>query len=400
VVLVVLASVAVVLERTQGIQIDDTPLYKRYGDAMAHGAVPYRDFRPEYPPAALPMFVAPSLVSGRDPSLDEYQRYFTILVTDLAVILIVLMAATLDALGASRVRQAAALGLAALFPVLLGPVVVARFDVWPAALTAAAVAALLAGRDRLAAAALAVGVAAKLYPAVLVPLAGVWIWRRRGRRDALLAGAVFLAVLAALALPFVVLAPDGFGAIVSRQLRRPLQIETLGAGVLIALHHLFGLGVEMRSSSGSQNVAGTLGQVVGAVQSAVELGVLAWLSVRFARGPAEPERLVRYSAAAVLAFVALGKVLSPQFLIWLVPLIPLVAGRRGLAASALFATAMVLTHVWFPFLYWDYARSFTGTVTALVLVRDLVLVAALVVLMAPPLAAPRRLARGRPDRSR
>ena len=48
------------------------------------------------------------------------------------------------------------------------------------------------------------------------------------------------------------------------------------------------------------------------------------------------------------AFVALGKVLSPQFLIWLVPLVPLVRGRRGLAAAAMLGAAMLLTQAWFP----------------------------------------------------
>ena len=51
----------------------------------------------------------------------------------------------------------------------------------------------------------------------------------------------------------------------------------------------------------------------------------------------DPERLIRYSAAAVVAFVAFDKVLSPQFIIWLIPLVPLVGGRRGLVASALLA---------------------------------------------------------------
>ena len=40
-------------------QIVDTPVYERYGDAMADGQVPYRDFGVEYPPAALPVFVIP-----------------------------------------------------------------------------------------------------------------------------------------------------------------------------------------------------------------------------------------------------------------------------------------------------------------------------------------------------
>ena len=47
-------------------QIIDTPVYQRYGDAMAHGQVPYRDFDLEYPPGALPVFVLPALGHADD----------------------------------------------------------------------------------------------------------------------------------------------------------------------------------------------------------------------------------------------------------------------------------------------------------------------------------------------
>ena len=92
-------------------------------------------------------------------------------------------------------------------------------------------------------------------------------------------------------------------------------------------------------------------------------------------GPASASRLLLASAAALVAFVALGKVLSPQFLIWLIPVIPLVVGRRGLAAATLLAAALVLTQLWFPYRYWDLALQFEALESWLVLVRDLVLVA-------------------------
>jgi hypothetical protein len=74
-------------------------------------------------------------------------------------------------------------------------------------------------------------------------------------------------------------------------------------------------------------------------------------------------------------------VLSPQFLIWLIPLVPLVPGRRGFAAVALLTTSLLLTQVWFPQRYWDYAGPFH--LAWVVLLRDLVLVALFGVLAWP-----------------
>jgi hypothetical protein len=231
-------------------------------------------------------------------------------------------------------------------------------------------------------------VAAKVFPAVVIPPAVAYVWRTRGRKEALLCLAAAAAVVAAVVLPFLALSPGGLWESIERQASRPLQIESLGSAVLLAAHHAGGLALRMDSSHGSQNLGGSLPDALGAASSALLALVLLGLWYAFSRGPATPDRLVRYSAASVTAFVALGKVLSPQFLIWLIPLVPLVRGRRGLAASGLLALALVLTQVWFPIRYFDLV-AFEAFPSWTLLARDLVLVALLVVLSAPERAPAR-----------
>jgi hypothetical protein len=137
----------------------------------------------------------------------------------------------------------------------------------------------------------------------------------------------------------------------------------------------------MESSHGSQNLAGEAADVLAAASTLVQAAALIAIWVWYARGPANRERLLAASAAAVCAFVAFGKVLSPQFLIWLVPAVPLVAGLRGLRASTLLVGALVLTQLWFPSRYWDLARDLDLYPSLLVLARDVVLVTLLVTLV-------------------
>ena len=95
------------------------------------------------------------------------------------------------------------------------------------------------------------------------------------------------------------------------------------------------------------------------------------------------DELLRYAAAAVFAFVAFGKVLSPQFMTWLVPLVVLVAGRRGLAASLLMGMALWYTLIEFPGRYWAFIFKMQPWLTSVVLARDVVLVLILLVLVWP-----------------
>ncbi|HYZ76260.1 MAG TPA: glycosyltransferase 87 family protein [Gaiellaceae bacterium] len=361
-------------------QIRDTPVYRYYGESILHGDVPYRDFDVEYPPASLPAFVLPALGS---PSGHAYRTRFDLLMLFCGFGMLAAMAAALAALGADALRAGTALAFAAVAPLALGSVMLSRYDLWPAALAAAALAALCAGRHRLSLAVLGLAVAAKIYPAVLAPLFVVHVWRRRGPREAAVAAGLGVAVLAAIYAPFAVLSPSGVWHSVVEQTTRPLQIESLGSAVLLAAHHLFGLGLTVETSHGSQNLAGSLPDAVGAAEIALLFGGLAALWLWFARRPRDTETLVRASAAAVCLFVAFGKVLSPQYMIWLLPLVPLVRGLSGLLAGAILGATLVLTQLWFPDQYWDLVFTFGGYESALVLARDLVLLALLAVLVWP-----------------
>ena len=348
-------------------QIVDTPVYQHYGEAVMDGQVPYRDFDLEYPPAALPVFVLPALTRSND-----YTAAFELLMWACGVAAVVALGLALASVDASPPRLFGALVFFALAPLALGSVILSRFDLWPAALTIAALAALLGGRERVGFGVLGLAVAAKIYPLVLLPVALVWAARRRGIRELWIGLAVFAGVVAACFVPFLILSPGGVAHSIGQQLGRPLQIESLGASFLLVAQQLGIYNASVVSSHGSQNLAGSLPDALASIQTAFQFVAVALVWALFAAHERGREGLIVAFAGAVAAFVAFGKVLSPQFLIWLLPLVPAVAGATGLAATGVFAVALVTTQLWFPFRYWDVvALERAGW---LVFVRDVLLI--------------------------
>jgi Glycosyltransferase family 87 len=337
-----------------GLQIVDWPGYQDDARAILdHGLFPYRDFPVEYPPLSLPVFLLPA-------AFANYASAFAWLMAVCGVAMTVVVAA---------IDKRAAF-YAALAPVLVGSLVLSRFDLWPVLLVVVALLALVEGEDAVGWGFLGAAVAAKLWPLVIVPIALAWSIRR-GHRRAPLAG---LAVVVVVSLPFAVVAPHGLWASVHGQADRPLQIESLGAAFLTVFSH-----PHVITTHGSQNVAGH--GLLAAVFALAQLLALAVCWLGFARRPQTRNGLLTSSAAAVAAFVAFGKVLSPQYLLWLIPLVPLAGGARRLPALLVLTAACVLTQIWFPLRYFAYATSFH--LAGVVLARDLALVALYVVLVWP-----------------
>jgi hypothetical protein len=190
-------------------QLADTPTYERYGRAMRHGILPYRDIPVEYPPGALPVFVAPTFVDG-------YVTTFGWLMAACGAACIAFAAAA-----GARVRARDHRGLAARSGRSPNLRLLARLFV------VGSLAALLHDRHRLGWAALGGAIAAKLYGLVLLPLALAWTLRRRGTRELLWSAACGVAVVAVAAVPFAILAPHGLWQSIRGE-SSPLQIK-LGA---------------------------------------------------------------------------------------------------------------------------------------------------------------------------
>jgi uncharacterized membrane protein len=351
----------------------DMHLYVKYGRHMAHGLMPYKSFFFDWPPGATVPVLLPALAG------HGYTDWFHGIVFACAVGTLLLTAATLAQLHVSRERMYAVLAVSALLPCALGAISINSFDYWPALFTAAALLALLSGRDRLGLALLGLGIATKVYPVVLVPLALIRIVRTRGPREASRCFALCCAVVTTVALPFLVAAPGGFTTTTIEQLKRGLQMESLGASVVMALDHLGLLHVHVVIGKPySLDVVGPGAGLVSALSTLFVLAALAFVYRAYAAGADDVQRFATAAAAAVAGWVAFNHVLSPQFLVWLFPLVPLVAGRYALG---LLAASCLATMTWSPGRFWELAD--VGGVSWFVLTRNLLLVGVFVATALP-----------------
>ena len=191
----------------------------------------------------------------------SYGTSFAVLMFVCGIGCLVAAAVILDSVDASAVHGLLALGLIAVAPLVLGTLYDTRFDLWPLMLTLGALAVPPRGRAGVGGLLLGVAVAAKLWPLVLAPIGLAYVWRRLGRHAAFVASASFVGAAALCVVPFAVLAPGGVWHSLTEQLRRPLQVESLGASVLMAFHHIGGLSLTTVSTHGSQNLSGSFADV-------------------------------------------------------------------------------------------------------------------------------------------
>jgi hypothetical protein len=353
--------------------VADTGLYSLYGTRMAHGLVPYRDFFIEFPPGALPALVIPALPGS------NYVVWFKIFEALCGAGTIVCLAAILTRLRVSDRNAYLALGVAAIAPALLGPITLSSFDYWPALLITAAVAALVADRQKTGFALLGVATAAKLFPAGLLAVALLWAIRRRGRssiRPALLS---YVAATVVIFAPFAILGPGGLRFSLRTQITRGLQLESLGASILAAAHHLGAYEAHYTPNLPYAQFSGSLASAVATASTVVMLAAIALVAWLYWRTEGEAIDFVTAAAATVVAIVAFAKVLSPQYLLWIVALVA-AASVRQKAVIPLLLCVLGLTQIWVP----DRFRELQDLnwVTWVLLARNLLLVALFAVLAA------------------
>lgn len=345
---------------------EDVRAYHEYASRTLGGEIPYRDFVVEYPIGALPLFLAPRWVAA-GPIAYRWAFAAEMLMCDAAIVYWV----------ARRGERTIGAGRAVLWYSLclgsLGALPIARFDL-AAALTAfAAALAWESGRSGIGGVLAGLGGLTKLFPLVV---AGPGLVRGRLR------GGVHVGLTIAIgASIWVAIGGAGVGRSLRYHAGRGLEIESLYAGVVMIVAKAAGWVMRADFNHSSVELIAPGARGAAALAPILQLASLAWIiGTMFRRerrprvprvvldpcsgdrgehctsttrgtrdghsetnSPSTNDGVVNAAGACVLAFALFGKVLSPQYILWILPFVATLDGRPGRWARPLLLVAGVLT---------------------------------------------------------
>jgi uncharacterized membrane protein len=343
---------------------DPVPLFGLY--RQGEGALPYFDARVEYPVLTGAVMALAALLSGWYdrlaatvgvlPAVPPVESYTVVTALLMSLCALVVVRAVLPLTG----RRPWDTAMVALSPVLL----VYAFNNWDLLAVALATLGMWAwARQRpvLAGALLGLGVAAKLYPVLVL-------------------GALFLLCLRAGLLRTwlrTALAPENWGWFFSFSRQRPANPESIW-NILLTV-------TDNRVLDGPL-AEGETPSVLNAVVTVLLLALAAWVAWLVLTAPVRP-RVAQVAFLLVAGFLLLNKVYSPQYALWLLPLAVLARPRWRSLLVWQVSEALVWVATMLYYLGTDNRGIEVEWFFLAVLVRDAVVVA-LVVLVAREVRRP------------
>ncbi|MBC8505874.1 MAG: DUF2029 domain-containing protein [Anaerolineales bacterium] len=332
---------------------DSIEIYYVYSTRFLDGEMPFRDFAMEYPPLALIAFCLPHLIAfGKELSIDQYTNFYLFVNVLFSLIVSIIVLSLFQKWQPKNRRIVEPIALLTVALVICAPILPWRYDLFPALLTILSLYLLIINKPVASGISIGIAVAAKLYPAVLIPVFMLYLLSKadlRSLKRFIIGGGISATTL----IPFIVLAPNSFTSFLSYHQQRGLEVESLMSGFIL------------------------LGKMVGIIPATIVYNytafhlsspyadiILRWLPyvaitlfaiiyascyIQFkkaftANNKIPTDSLLAYSVLALLIFLITNKVFSPQYIIWILPFFPLMRLRY----ASLFLIISFLTIMIFP----------------------------------------------------
>jgi hypothetical protein len=348
-----------------------TGIYLGYASRVFDGQMPYRDFNLEYPPLALLFFLIPRLFTAQWTVFAVLYQSEILIFAWLGLWVTFLIARKL---GKAPWKLLAPYTLAILF---IGPIIGQQYDIFPAVMMLFSIYYFWLGRHKTSWLWLAFGILTKLYPALLVPLYAL-IYLRNRQFQTLLTGIGVLVLTSLIMLsPFLISGPQHLMSLVEYHSQRGIQVESAYGATLLLANQLGWTTISLQFNYGSWNVAGHLSDTISHLsiylQALVFLIGYVFIWTQIKKGKSQFSRLGAYILLLLSALLFTSKVFSPQYIIWLLPVLALVFTRWRWVIWITFAVMGIFTYIIFPLNYFELLYQNPGIVMILAL-RDVLLV--------------------------
>jgi len=221
------------------------------------------------------------------------------------------------------------------------------------------------------------GALTKIYPIFLAPILLIYYFRNRQYR-LILSGIISLtSVILAVLLPFLVISFDSLWNLINYHSQRGIQLESVYSSFILIADKLGLTSISLVLNFGSWNIESHLADALAKISPFVTVLLLlvayGVIYKQMKPGKSQFTRIGTYALLVTAVVLISGKVLSPQYLIWLIPFLPLVFGPSRNTLLAIFIAMGFLTYLILPVFYLALIAVRIDTVVIL-LIRNILLI--------------------------
>lgn len=345
----------------------DLIFYHQVATQLSMGLVPYRDFDFQYPIGSLPQIFFPVLAGA---SFRVYRfAYFTEMLVVNSILVLALACHVDRREGRAEARRRLAWYVVCFL--FLGRLVVSRLDVLPTLLLYLAALSWTARRPILWGSLAALGGLVKVFPALVAIPASLGEFSRL--RSSRLRGTLAFSLCFVLGLAlWYAISPSGMMSSIQFHTGRSFEIESVYSGLIMLAGPLWGARSSAEHGHSSVELVSDLSPPL--LRASLYIQFVSLCLSLFPLSRSDSNRTLRCCCALTLAFMVTSRVLSPQYLIWILPLILSVGGSLGRRVRPLFVLICALSFALYPvfFYRWLFPPRLPGIL--LVNLRNMLLI--------------------------
>ncbi len=346
-------------------------LYNDFSARLIEGNIPYRDFTFEYPPFSLLFFLLPQLLTA---SIDNYQIVF-----QLQVFLFILLGLFL-LYRIGKLQGRPVLGMFVVYTLAIlasGPIIIQSYDIFPAILLLLSCYLFMANKHVFSWMVLAMASLTKVFPLFIAPVFLVYYLKTREYKRILSGIGVFAITSFAILIPFLAISPGSLFNLIDYHTQRGIQIESIYSSCVLFADKIGLIEANLEFYAGSWHLTGSVAEALATASTFLMLIALLfsyWLIYnRIVPGKSLVYETGTYLLLVISIVFVTSKILSPQYLIWILPLLPLLLSNTRYFIWIFFLVAGGATFYIFPLSYLDLIDLSPFVVMVLVLRNALLL---------------------------